>query len=288
MATLREIKRRINSIKNTSKITKAMKMVAASKLRRLQTRLIQTRPYARNMEIVISNLSAAITEKEQFPLLQIRPRKVIEVLVISADRGLCGSFNANIIKETNRITSELKQESFDYTLSVIGKKARDYYTRRNVPLRKEWTGLSGTVTYEEASEIAKAFIDDYVQGAFDELRIVYNEFESALIQRIRQITLFPITPKKFEDVTQTVEYLYEPSIDAILRVLLNRYIYTEFFRILLESNTSEEAARMVAMENATQNARDMIGSLTLQYNKERQSVITKEMLDIIGGAEALA
>ncbi|HLC15509.1 MAG TPA: ATP synthase F1 subunit gamma [Thermodesulfovibrionia bacterium] len=288
MATLREIKRRINSIKNTSKITKAMKMVAASKLRRLQTRLIQTRPYARNMETVISNLSAAITEKEQFPLLQIRPRKVIEVLVISADRGLCGSFNANIIKETNRITSELKQESFDYTLSVIGKKARDYYTRRNVPLRKEWTGLSGTVTYEEASEIAKAFIDDYVQGAFDELRIVYNEFESALIQRIRQITLFPITPKKFEDVTQTVEYLYEPSIDAILRVLLNRYIYTEFFRILLESNTSEEAARMVAMENATQNARDMIGSLTLQYNKERQSVITKEMLDIIGGAEALA
>jgi F-type H+-transporting ATPase subunit gamma len=264
-----------------------MKMVAASKLRRLQTRLIQTRPYANNMETVISHLALA-TEKEQFPLLQVRPRKVVEVLVISADRGLCGAFNANIIKETNRITGELKAKYFDYTLSVIGKKARDYYTRRNVPLRKEWTGFSGAVTYEEATEIAQEFIEDYVQGSFDELRIVYNEFESALIQRIRQITLFPITPKKFENVTQTVEYVYEPSIDAILRVLLNRYIYTEFFRILLESNTSEEAARMVAMENATQNARDMIGSLTLQYNKERQSVITKEMLDIIGGAEALA
>ena len=287
MATLREIKRRINSIKNTSKITKAMKMVSASKLRRHQNRLLQTRPYATRIENVITHLSTA-TEKEQFPLLQVRPRKVVEVLVITADRGLCGAFNANIIKETNQVINNLKEGSFEYTLSVIGKKAMDYFKRRNVPLRKEWIGLSGAITYDEAIIIAKDFIEDYINGIFDELLIVYTEFESALVQRIMKKILFPITHKDTSKVAQISEYTYEPSAEAIFHVILARYIYTQFFRILLESNTSEEAARMVAMENATKNAKDMIGNLTLQYNKVRQAVITKEMLDIIGGAEALA
>ena len=287
MATLREIKRRINSIKNTSKITKAMKMVSASKLRRHQNRLLQTRPYATRIENVITHLSTA-TEKEQFPLLQVRPRKVVEVLVITADRGLCGAFNANIIKETNQVINNLKEGSFEYTLSVIGKKAMDYFKRRNVPLRKEWIGLSGAITYDEAIIIAKDFIEDYINGIFDELLIVYTEFESALVQRIMKKILFPITHKDTSKVAQISEYTYEPSAEAIFHVILARHIYTQFFRILLESNTSEEAARMVAMENATKNAKDMIGNLTLQYNKVRQAVITKEMLDIIGGAEALA
>lgn len=288
MATLREIKRRINSIKNTSKITRAMKMVAASKLRRLQNQLLQTRPYATHIEKVITHLSAA-TEEEQFHLLEVRPRKVVEVLVITADRGLCGAFNANIIKEVNRVINEFKEDNFEYSLSIIGKKARDHFKRRNISLRKEWTGISGAITYDEASIIAKDFIENYIRGTFDELLIVYNEFESALVQRITKKVLFPIIrEEQGEAAQQAAEYTYEPSAEDIFKVILNRYIYTQFFRILLESNTSEEAARMVAMENATKNAGDMIDNLTLQYNKERQAVITKEMLDIIGGAEALA
>jgi F-type H+-transporting ATPase subunit gamma len=288
MATLREIKKRITSIKNTSKITKAMKMVAASKLRRLQQTILQTRPYAQHMESVLSSLASRVVEERQrYPLLNLRPRKIIEFLILTSDRGLCSAFNTNILKTAERQMREARQRHFELSISVVGKKGIDYFKRRGIDLRQSWMGISGRVYYSDASKIGQNLIDNYINESFDELVVIYTEFKSSMVQEVASISLLPLEPLEEEKGIKRREYIYEPSPDAILTELLSRYIKTQIYRFLLESNTSEEAARMVAMENATNNAHDMIDRLTLEYNKARQSAITKEMLDIIGGVEAL-
>lgn len=287
MPTLRDIKRRIKAVHSTSKITKAMKMVAAAKFRKAQQRMFEMRPYADKMNSVLSSL-AGVAEGELHPLLAMRPRKTVEVLVITSDRGLCGAFNTNILKAATKHVSELKKDGFEVSISAVGRKARDYYKRRNIPLRQSWTGISGKISYASAQEIAGDVIENYVNETVDEVVVIYNEFKSVVAQKVVVKRLLPIGSMETTGESLPVAiFLYEPSQQEVFSILLPKNIEIQIFHALLESQASEEAARMSAMENATRAANDMINSLTLQFNKARQASITKELMDIVGGVEAL-
>jgi F-type H+-transporting ATPase subunit gamma len=287
MAILKDIRRRINAVKNTKQITKAMKMIAAAKLRKAQSRMIDMRPYADKMNAVIATLSG--DGESRHPLLVPRPRKTVEVVVMTSDRGLCGAFNSNILKTAAKFISERKKEGFDVNVSVIGRKAFDYFKRRGIAMRKSWVGLSGKIVYSDAQEIANDIIDSYINGTIDKVFFIYNEFKTVMTQKVAVVKLLPLTA--VEELEETVwlltSFIYEPSRQEILNELLPKNIEIQVFRAILESQASEEAARMTAMENATKNADEMIDKLTLQYNKTRQANITKELMDIVGGVEAL-
>ncbi len=287
MATLRDIKRRIKAVQSTSKITKAMKMVAAAKFRKAQQRMFEMRPYADRMKSILSSLSTGATG-EAHPLLEVRPRKNVEILVITSDRGLCGAFNSNILKAAARHIAELKGDGFEVSVSSVGRKARDYFRRRNVSLRKSWTGISGKISYANAQDIAADLIENYIGETFDEVILIYNEFKSVVAQKIVITRLLPMAAiEHSEDTLPVFNFIYEPSRQEIFSRLLPKNVEIQIFRALLESQASEEAARMSAMENATKAANEMISSLTLQFNKARQASITKELMDIVGGVEAL-
>ncbi len=288
MATLRDIKRRIKAVQSTSKITKAMKMVAAAKFRKAQQRMLEMRPYADRMNGILSSLASS-AEGEIHPLLAVRPRKSIQVLVMTSDRGLCGAFNTNIMKAATRHIDELKKEGYEMGISIVGRKARDYYKRRNIEVVKAWTGISGKISYANAQEIAAEIIENYTNETIDEVVLIYNEFKSAIAQQVVVQRLLPLEPIKAseEETLPVYNFIYEPSKQEIFSRLVPKNVEIQVFRALLESQASEEAARMAAMENATKAANDMIGSLSLQYNKARQASITKELMDIVGGVEAL-
>jgi F-type H+-transporting ATPase subunit gamma len=288
MATLRDIKRRIRAVQSTSKITKAMKMVAAAKFRRAQQRMFEMRPYADRMNTILAGLASG-APSESHPLLTVRPRKNIEVLVLTSDRGLCGAFNTNILKVAAKYTKELQNDDFAVSVSAVGRKARDYYKRRNVDLRKAWTGISGKISYANAQEIAAEVVEDYTNETVDEVVLIYNEFKSAIAQKVVITRLLPMAPIQApeEETLPVFNYVFEPSRQEIFSSLVPKNVEIQVFRALLESQASEEAARMAAMENATKAANEMIDSLTLQYNKARQASITKELMDIVGGVEAL-
>lgn len=287
MATLRDIKRKIKAVQSTSKITKAMKMVSAAKFRKAQQRMFELRPYAERMGNILSSLAGG-AEAEIHPLLAVRPRKNIEVLVITSDRGLCGAFNSNILKAGTKHIAELKKEGFDVAISCVGRKARDYFKRRNVELRKAWTGISGKISYANAQEIASEIIEKYTDETVDEVILIYNEFKSAIAQKVVIAKLLPLAPiESTEETLPVYNFIYEPTKQAIFTSLVPKNVEIQIFRALIESQASEEAARMAAMENATKSANDMILSLTLQYNKARQATVTKELMDIVGGVEAL-
>jgi len=289
MPTLRDIKRRIRAVNNTRQITKAMKMVSAAKLRKAQTRMLEMRPYADKMGAVLTNLARG-AESGLHPLLVARPRKIVEVVVITSDRGLCGAFNSNILKAAARHITHVRQEGFEVSISAIGKKAVDYFKRRNIALRGTWTGLSGRIAYSNAQEVASDIIDHYVSESIDEVVLLYNEFKSVVSHQVNVARLLPLAdagePEGRGDEPSR-DFLYEPSQEEIFTVLLPKNVEIQIFRALLESQAAEEAARMTAMENATKNANEMIDRLTLQYNKARQAAITKELMDIVGGVEAL-
>lgn len=287
MPTLRDIKRRIKAVSNTRQITKAMKMVAASKLRKSQSRMFELRPYAEKMKDVLSSLANG-ADSTLHPLLTARPRKTVEVLVITSDRGLCGAFNNNILKTASGVISGLKKVGFDITITAIGKKAIDYFKRRNIPLRRTWAGLSGRVTYASAQEVTNDIIGNYTDETFDEVLLIHNEFLSVMSQKVTTVKLLPLVSTGDDNTPQTsLDFLYEPSQENIYQVLLPKNVEIQIYRALLESQASEEGARMTAMENATKNANEMIDKLTLQYNKARQAAITRELMDIVGGVEAL-
>lgn len=287
MATLRDIKRRIKAVQSTSKITKAMKMVAASKFRKAQQRMFEMRPYADRMKSILSSLSSG-APGEAHPLLEVRPRKTVEVLVITSDRGFCGAFNSNILKAASKHIAALKGEGFEVSVSAVGRKARDFFKRRNVVLRKAWTGISGKISYSNAQELAADVIESYTSETVDEIIMIYNEFKSVVAQQIVVTRLLPMAPIEHGEETLPVfNFIFEPSRQEIFSRLLPKNVEIQIFRALLESQASEEAARMSAMENATRAANDMINGLTLQYNKARQASITKELMDIVGGVEAL-
>ena len=287
MATLRDIKRRIKAVESTSKITKAMKMVSAAKFRKAQQRMLEMRPYAERMNGILSSLASG-AEGEIHPLLTVRPRRNIEVLVMTSDRGLCGAFNTNIMKAAVRHVDELKREGYEVTIDVVGRKARDYYKRRAIEMRKAWTGIAGKISYANAQEIAAEIIENYTNETTDEVVLIFNEFKSAIAQQVVITRLLPLAPiQAAEETLPIYNFIYEPSKQEIFSRLVPKNVEIQIFRALLESQASEEAARMAAMENATRAANDMIGSLTLQFNKARQASITKELMDIVGGVEAM-
>ena len=287
MATLRDIQRRIRSVQSTQKITRAMKLVAAAKLRRAQERIVEARPYASKMSEVLASLSLRC-DPAAHPLLARRETGRKMLMVVTADKGLCGAFNSNIIR---RSTDLLRGATGDvqFTLTVVGRKCRDFYRRRPHAIRSEYVNFFDKLAYEHAAQIAQGLIEAYAQEAFDELQLVYNEFRSVTSQRVKVETLLPIQPLAApgEGDGVPLDYLYEPSPAAILDRLLPKHVETQIYRALMESLAGEYGARMTAMENATRNASEMIDMLTLQFNKARQEKITKELLEIVGGAEAL-
>jgi F-type H+-transporting ATPase subunit gamma len=285
MATLRDIRRRIRSVQSTQKITRAMKLVAAAKLRRAQERILAARPYAVKMGELMANLVAG-AEAERHPLLARRPPGRTRLVIITADKGLCGAFNSNILRAALQFLREVG--NVDVTLVVVGRKARDFFRRRQWSVKSEMLGFFDRLAYAHAQELARELMAAYLAEEVDEVHLVYNEFRSVAVQRVRRERLLPIDPATPAAAAgATTDYIYEPSPDAILAALLPRHITTQVFRALMESVAGEHGARMTAMESATKNAKEMIDLLTIQYNKARQERITKELLDIVGGAEAL-
>lgn len=282
MHNLQDIKRRIRSVKNTQQITRAMKMVAAAKLRRSQDRILATRPYALELRKVIGNL-AARSETIEHPLLVDREEKNVLLVVVTGDRGLAGSFNANILRRAG----EMQTEWPEIDLLLLGKKGADHYRRRDVTVREAHTSLFSGVEYDDARRIAEDLRDAFVEEVYDAVYAVYNRFESLMVQRLTEERLLPIVPSKEGEELASREYEFEPSAEEILEELLPRYVTFQIYRILLESQAAEHAARMTAMDAATKNASEMIDDLTLQYNRARQAAITTEIIEIVSGANAL-
>jgi len=292
-ASLRDIRKRIASVRSTQQITKAMKMVAAAKLRRAQESILATRPYAKKMLEVLTSL-AARTSAEAHPLLARREPRRVEVVVFTSDRGLCGAFNMNLIQRAEKFMEEEKARTEELALSFIGRKGRDYFRRRKVTIRREYVNFLGKVDYLMASRIGQELVQAYTEKRVDRIYLLYSEFRSAIQQRVVLEKILPVTPEAGPQApaptmgAQTaVEYIYEPSEGEILDKLLPMYVEVQIYRALLESLASEYGARMTAMENATKNAAEMIDKLTLVYNKARQASITKELIEIVSGAEAL-
>jgi len=288
MANLRAIRKRIGSVKSTQQITKAMKMVSAAKLKRAQDAIVAARPYARQMREVVQAV-ARRAGQDAHPLLMSRETKKLGLLVITSDRGLCGGFNSNLLRAVNRFLEEKRKKDEEVVLFAVGRKARDFFRRRRIPLRKEYINILGSLSYAHAEQVAGDLREEYLAGEFDEVVIAFNEFRSAISQSVRMEKLFPIAfePAEGGAPEAGIDFLYEPSQKEILSTLLPKYVEAQIFRMLLESVAGEHGARMTAMDSATNNAVDMISRLTLQMNRARQASITKELMEIIGGAEAL-
>jgi F-type H+-transporting ATPase subunit gamma len=288
MATLRDIQRRIKSVQSTQKITKAMKLVAASKFRRAQERILEARPYAKKMNELLGSLVERAGDITH-PLLARRDTGRKRLVIVTADKGLCGAFNSNILRESLRFLRGADEASV--TLIVVGKKARDFYRRRQFAIKSELLGFWDRLAYSHAQEIANGVMRDYLAEEVDEVQLMYNEFRSVAVQRPVRQQLLPIQADAEsddkDDAGPSEEYIYEPGPESILASLLPRHVTTQVYRALMESAAGEYGARMTAMESASKNAREMINVLTIQYNKARQERITKELLDIVGGAEAL-
>lgn len=292
MASLKDLRRRIGSVKSTRKITRAMKLVAAARLRRAQEAIMRMRPYAYRIGDMVAELSRG-QDPSAHPLLATRePRKSL-VLVLTSDRGLAGAFNSNVNKVALRWIEEHLPQRDSVVLHVVGKKGRDYFKRRAVvPIEKVHTDIIPDVSLGKASRIGRELVASYLDGSYDEVLIVYNEFKSAIMQDTKVEKLLPIDPLE-HDVDDTVipppstDTLFEPSQGDVLDAILPQHINVQIFRALLESVASEMGARMTAMENATKNAGELIGKLTLQYNRARQAAITTELTEIVSGAEAL-
>lgn len=289
MPSLQSLRRKIASVKNTQKITKAMKMVASAKLKRAQGRILAFRPYGLKMREVVANLSRRVN-RDLHPLLQKRPTKMVRVVVVTSDRGLCGAFNANIVRRALEFIRECEARGVKVEIGLVGRKGRDFFKRRHWPTHEPYIDIFDRLSYEHGMEIAQRALEMYTQGAFDEAHIIYNEFKSALQQRVIVEQLFPI--ESLEEGGQPREtlggsYLYEPDELELLDPLLMKHLQAQTYRILLESSAAEQAARMAAMDGATRNAGEVIKKVTLYYNKTRQAAITKELMDIVGGAEAL-
>lgn len=338
MASLKEIRKRIGSVKSTQKITRAMKMVAAARLARAQTAITELRPYALKTLDVLSSVAARAGEEEVHPLLARREPKKVMLVVLTSDRGLAGAFNANINKAAYQYWKELEAGGAEVSFAVIGRKGRDFLRRRGADIRRDFTGVFENLSIDRAGEIGRYIVAEYTAGgaarlaaegralggpsldhpglvdaapaalqeqdptantflpsdrfddaepALDAVYLIYNEFKSAMTQTVVIEPLLPITPAEMGEDQATIDFIYEPSKRRLLDRLLPMYVEIEVYRALLESVASEHGARMTAMDSATNNASDMIDRLTLQYNRARQAAITKELMEIIGGAEAL-
>jgi F-type H+-transporting ATPase subunit gamma len=290
MPSLIDLRRRIRAVKNTQQITKAMKMVAASKLRRSQERIVNARPYATQMQRVLSSVATRV-DPSIHPLLTVReprPDSKTLVIVVTGDKGLCGSFNTNAIKAGGAYIVESPQKCM---LGLVGRKGRDFFARRGFAVLFEQVGIFQKLRYEDARVIAQTAIDAFVAGDVDRVVLVYNEFRSVMSQRVIVDQLLPIGREEVDGVPtpaqNQIDYLYEPSAQEIFDQLLPRFIEVQVYRALLESNAAFFAAQMTAMDTATKNSGEMIANLTLYMNKVRQAAITREIIEVVSGAEAL-
>ena len=292
MATLKDIRTRIGTVKSTRKITRAMNLVATARLRKAQQQALELRPYATKTMDVLSLVAARAREddpEKQHPLLDVREPDHALIVVLTSDRGLAGAFNANICKAAYAKWKELEAEGVHVAFMVIGRKGREFFKRRGAEIRHDFTEVFENLTLERAGEIGRAIVREYIESdeELDLVYLAYNEFKSRLTQEVVLEQILPIVPKDLGEETSLIDYEYEPSKEALLDRLLPMYVEIELFRALLESVASEHAARANAMQAATDNATDMIDRLTLQYNRARQAAITTELMEIIGGAEAL-
>ncbi len=288
MPSLKDIKKRIGSVKNTQQITKAMKMVAAAKLRRAQEAAVAARPYAQKLQKVVSHL-AMREEADGHPFLSQRGKERALVLLLTADRGLCGGFNANPSKEAERFVRNNTEGYAHIDLMIIGRKGRDFLKNRvGDKIIKVYEDITGNVSFKTAQLIGEEIVAMYGEETYDAVYLIYNAFQSAVVQNVTVEQVLPIKAEEEEQTgTDTVDYLYEPSRGEVLAQILPKMVEVQLFRALLESYASEQGARMSAMDSASRNASEMIEKLTLQYNRARQAAITKELMEIISGAESI-
>ncbi len=289
MANLRAIRKRIVSVKSTQQITKAMKMVSAAKLRRSQEAINAARPYARKLRELVEAL-AAKAGPEAHMLLAGREVKKLALLVVTSDRGLCGGFNSALLRTVQRFLRENGGNYEQISVFAVGRKGRDFFRRRAIAITKEYVNVLGTLSYFNAETMAHDLVDGFKNGQFDEVQVAFNEFRSAISQTPRFEKLFPISVAEGTvpaEGASDIDYIYEPGRNDILATLLPKYVEMQLFRSLLESVAGEHGARMSAMDSATRNAKEMISSLTLQMNRARQATITKELSEIVSGAESL-
>ncbi len=286
MATIRQIRRRIRSVGSTAKITKAMELVAASKMRRAQERALAGRPYAERLTWVLADLAETLPLEDEAalpPLLQRRELQAAGIVLITPNRGLCGGLPTSVNRKASALTLDLGVPT---KFVAVGKKGRDFFRRANVSIRAEFTELSDYPEYQEILPIARVVMDDYAAGEFDKVFLVYPYFVNTMNQEPMVRQLLPVELPE-EEATRAVDYIYEPGRAEVLAELLPRYVEMEIYEAILEGIASEQSARMVAMRNATDAAEEMIEDLTLTYNKARQEQITSELLDIVGGVEGM-
>jgi F-type H+-transporting ATPase subunit gamma len=284
MPSLIDIRRRIKSVKNTQQITKAMKMVSAAKLRRAQDRALASRPYAKMMNHVLSNIAKAAAsdpETAEIPLLQVRDEKRIQLIVVSSDRGLAGAFNSNLLRNAQRFIDE--RSGAEIQVETVGRKSRDYFKKRNFAVTGEHVGIMEKPTYEEAAGIARKSMDLYAKSEVDAVYIVVNEFKSVMAPNLVMRKILPVEVPEGGD---QIDYIYEQPANELLNVLLPRYVEMSVYRAMIESVSAEHAARMAAMDTATSNAGEVIQTLTLNMNRVRQASITREIIEIVSGAAA--
>jgi F-type H+-transporting ATPase subunit gamma len=290
MPSLKAVRIRIASVKATQKITRAMKLVAAAKLRRAQDSILAARPYARALAEAVGEV-ASRAGTEAHPMLTRREGKRAAIVVLSSDRGLCGAFNTNVCRTVQRFVEEKTRsgELEEARIAVVGRKGRDYFKRRRLPIAHELGGATGDTALDRAKEVAFTVSGEFLDGKVDTVYLVYNEFKSAVSQKVQMDSLLPVKTGEqgAEGGDAGLDFLYEPGKEDLLAILLPLYLENHIYKALLESIASEFGARMSAMENATSNASDMIDKLTLMYNRSRQASITKELMEIVGGAEAL-
>jgi F-type H+-transporting ATPase subunit gamma len=289
MPSLKSIRNRIASVKNTQKITKAMKLVAAARLRRAQDAMLQARPYAAHVREVMGDVVARIaatTDEPPHPLMARRPVKKVRLVVISSDRGLAGAYNSGLNRRVERLLVD-EGDQYAIELHTVGRKAREYFRRRKVALTREHAGVASATALERAREIGAESTAAFLAGEVDEVRLVYNEFKSAISQVVAVQTLLPLPAAELPAGEGRLDFEYEPSQEEVLDTLIPLYVEVQVYQSMLEAVASEFAARMSAMDNASKNAKEMIGRLTLSYNRARQAAITKELMEIVGGAEAL-
>lgn len=291
MPSLIDMRRRIRAVKSTQQITKALKMVAASKLRRAQEKVIATRPFAIQAKRVLASIASRV-DATAHPLLERRAGATTGntmVIVVTSDRGLCGSFNTNIVKTVGTFLRENKGRGI--SLGLVGRKSRDLLSRRGFPVRFEYVNLPKLITWADAESVAAAALEDFLSGKVDSVHIVYNEFKSVISQKVVMEQLLPLAPIEIPaadaPADAQTEYLYEPSPERIFDLLLKRLVEAQILRALVESNAAFYAAQMTAMDSATRNSSEMLANLTLVMNKIRQAAITREIIEVVSGAQAL-
>jgi F-type H+-transporting ATPase subunit gamma len=289
MPSLKEVKNRITSVVSTQQITKAMKMVAAAKLRRSQDRILQMRPFAHKLAYILRNLSSAQSDGADNWFSAVREEKKILVVAVSSDRGLCGSFNTNVFKGVLRLINEKYEQQHrqgNVTVLSIGKKAEDYFGKRKFPIVKNFTGIIASLSFDRVADASEYIMDAFKKGTYDKVEIVYNEFKNVATQVLRTEQYLPVVMPEGDQKTE-VDYIYQPDREEIVTGLIPKSLKVQLFKAVLDSNAAENGARMTAMDKATENAGELLKELRLTYNRTRQAAITKEILEIVGGAEAL-